>query len=142
MSYGIYHDLSINAPIDKVFSAVSDPGHLINWWPLKCTGTPEIGSEYNFYFSPDYNWYGEVISFIPNQVFRIRMLRADADWNPTNFGFEMEAKKELVQLRFSHLDWPVLNTHYRVASFCWAMLLKGLKDYLEEGIILPFEERS
>ncbi|MDY7396700.1 SRPBCC domain-containing protein [Aureibaculum sp. 2210JD6-5] len=141
-SFGIYHDLTINAPIEKVFEAVSDPKHLINWWPLKCEGKPILGSEYNFYFTPEYDWYGKVSGLIPNQSFHIKMTKSDLDWDSTTFGFDLEEQSDNVLLHFFHTGWPERNSHYRVSSFCWAMLLKGLKDYLEKGIILPFEERS
>ncbi len=139
--FGIYHELTIMVPIEKVFKAVSEPDHLINWWPLKCKGIPEIGGEYNFYFSGEYDWYGKVSDFIPNRAFYIKMTKSDLDWDSTTFGFDMDENRN-VQLRFSHLGWPDRNSHYRIASFCWAMLLKGLKDYLEKGVILPFGERS
>ena len=142
-SYGIYHDLTINSSIEKVYGAVSEPEHLVNWWPLKCKGEPKLGSEYNFYFTPEYDWYGKVIDFKPKQSFHIKMTKSDLDWNSTIFGFDMEDNnKDSVNLRFFHIGWPKCNSHYRIASFCWAMLLKGLKDYVEKGIILPFEERS
>jgi len=141
-SFGIYHDLIIKSPIEKVFDAVSEPEHLINWWPLKCEGSPEIGGEYNFYFTPEYDWYGKVSEFIQNRTFQVKMTKSDLDWDSTTFGFDMNEVNGNTQLRFSHLGWPKCNSHYRTASFCWAMLLKGLKDYLEKGIILTFEERS
>ena len=141
-SFAIYHDLTIKAPIEKVFDAVCKPTHLINWWPLKCQGIPEIGNEYNFYFTPEYDWYGKVSTLIPNKSFHIKMTKSDLDWNSTTFGFDLDEENSKTQLNFSHLGWRQCNSEYRQSSFCWAMLLKGLKDYLEKGIILPFEERS
>jgi uncharacterized protein YndB with AHSA1/START domain len=140
--FNIYHDLFIKAPIEKVFQAVSKPEHLINWWPQKCTGKPELGCEYNFYFTPEYDWYGKVSSCIPNQSFHIKMTKSDLDWDVTTFGFDMEEDKGQVILHFAHVNWPACNAHFRIASFCWAMLLKGLKDYLEQGVVVPFEDRS
>ena len=141
-NFGIYHDLTIYASIEKVFEAVSEPKHLVNWWPLKCTGKPELGATYNFYFTPKYDWYGKVNGIIINQTFSVKMTKSDLDWDATIFGFDMTEENGSVYLRFTHLGWPECNAHYRIASFCWAMLLKGLKDYLEKGIVVPFEDRS
>lgn len=140
--FGIYHDLEINAPIGKTFSAVTEPEHLINWWPLKCTGKPKIKAEYNFYFGPKYNWYGKVDKIEMNKSFHIKMTKSDLDWNATTFGFDLNKNNESVLLQFTHLGWPKRNSHFRIASFCWAMLLIGLKDYVEKGIVIPFERRS
>lgn len=138
----IYHDLSIAVSPEQVFNAVAEPKHLINWWPLKCTGSPARGKPYNFYFGPEYNWYGDVAVSEPHKHFHIKMTKSDPDWDPTTFGFDLEPIKSGVRLHFFHKDWPEANAHFKTASFCWAMLLNGLKMYLEKGIILPFEERS
>ena len=139
--FNIYHDFVINAPIEKIFNAISQPDHLNKWWTNRCTGTPELREKYNFYFTEEYDWYGKVITCQPNQAFHVKMIKADEDWNPTSFGFNLEQLEEGVQVRFWHIDWPECNHHFRQSSFCWALLLNGLKNYLEKGIIVPFNER-
>ena len=141
--FNIYHDLVIKSTLKEVFDAVSKPEHLNNWWTLKCTGTPELNAEYNFYFAPEYDWYGKVITCQPNHAFYIKMKKTnDEDWNPTTFGFNLEKIEEGVQVRFFHIDWPLCNHHFRHSSFCWALLLNGLKNYLEKGVVIPFKDRS
>jgi len=140
--FSIYHDLMIDAPISKVFKAVSKPEHLINWWPLKCKGIPQVGAEYNFFFGNKYNWYAQVIAFKPNESFHIQMTKSDADWNDTKIGFDLEEVNDKVQLKFWHIAWPECNEHYRRSSFCWAMLLNDLKNYLERGLVIPFDQRE
>ncbi|WP_109436829.1 SRPBCC domain-containing protein [Aquimarina sp. AU119] len=141
-TFSIYHDLFILASIKEVFDGVSVPDHLVNWWPKKCTGTPELEQEYNFYFPPEYDWYGKVTTCKPNKSFHITMTKSDKDWNNTSFGFDLEEIKDGVQLKFWHKGWPKCNDEFRQSSFCWAMLLSGLKNYIEKGIIIPFQERE
>ena len=141
-SFEIYHDLLINVPVSDVFEVVTMPKHLIQWWPLKCTGTPVVGGEYNFYFTPEYDWFASVIEHSENKTFQLQMIKADTDWNGTIIGFDMCEIKGNTQLRFWHKDWPKCNDHYRRSSFCWATLLNALKNYLEKGIVIPFEERE
>ena len=138
----IYHDLLINASERDVFDAISLPEHLNNWWTLKCSGKPEKGAEYNFYFAEEYDWYGVVANCEADQSFYIKIPKADADWDPTSFGFDLEEVEGGVQLRFWHKDWPACNHHFRRSSYCWAMLLNGLKNYVEKGLIIPFAERE
>ncbi len=142
MSYAIYHDLAINAPANKVFEAISQPKHLVNWWPFTCEGEPHVGATYNFYFTEEYDWYGEVTRCIPNTTFHIKMTQSDADWDPTSFGFDLKENQANTQVEFWHVGWPSCNAHYKRSSYCWAILLKGLKDYIEKGVIVPFEERA
>ncbi|WP_299520194.1 SRPBCC domain-containing protein [Winogradskyella sp.] len=142
MSHAIYFNLLIKSDKASVYKAVSESKHLVNWWPLKCTGIPMEGEVYNFNFTDKYDWYAEVNSVKHKEHIHYKMTKADADWNPTMFGFDLEEKSNGTYLKFFHKDWPECNNHFKHSSFCWAMLLNGLKNYLEKGIIIPFEERE
>jgi len=75
--HSIYHDLEIESSAEKAYNAVSQPQHLTNWWPLKCSGKPEVGEEYNFYFGPDYDWYAKVIKAEEGKSFHVKMTNSD-----------------------------------------------------------------
>ena len=140
--HDIYHDFEIKASIEKVFDSITNPAHLINWWPLRCTGTPQCGQEYNFFFTPEYDWYGEVVKVeVPNS-FYIQMTHSDNDWNSTSFGFDLTQIPNGVLVQFWHKNWPECNAHFRRSSYCWAILLRGLKIYVETGEMVPFEDRE
>ena len=70
------------------------------------------------------------------------MIKADVGWNPTTFGFDLLQKDGKTLVRFFHKDWPEQNHHFRKSNWHWALLLKALKDYVERGVIVPFELRS
>jgi len=142
MSHSIYFNFIINSDKFSVYKAVSEPGHLENWWPLKCSGIPRVGEEFNFNFTDKYDWYAEVTSCKQWDHIHYKMTKSDDDWNPTTFGFKLKEKDNGTCLNFFHTDWPELNNHFKHSSFCWAMLLNGLKSYLEKGAIIPFEKRS
>ncbi|GAB5565531.1 MAG: hypothetical protein Wins2KO_25940 [Winogradskyella sp.] len=142
MDHSIYFSLFIKAGKKSVFKAISQPSQLEKWWPLKCSGIPEVGSTYNFNFTDEYDWYAEVKSCKTSDHIHYKMIKSDIDWNPTTFGFDLEDKNGNTYVKFFHKDWPECNEHYKYSSFCWAMLLKGLRDYLENGIVVPFEERE
>ncbi|WP_299549911.1 SRPBCC domain-containing protein [Seonamhaeicola sp.] len=142
MSFTIYHNLVINVPSEQVFDAVSKPEHLNNWWTLKSSGKAELGQEYNLNFTDTYDWYCEVSELKHNASIHFKMTRSDTDWDPTTFGFDLEETEHGTSVKFSHANWQETNDHFKIASFCWAMLLNGLKNYLEKGIIIPFEDRN
>lgn len=141
-TYAIHHDLFIQATAASIFQAISQPERLTQWWPLRCEGEPREGATYNFHFAPEYDWYAEVLKCVPEQHFHLKMTQADEDWNPTSFGFDLVAVDGGVQVSFWHRGWPACNHHFRRSSYCWAILLKGLKDYVEKGTVVPFEERE
>ena len=124
--FSIHHNLLIKSSREKIFDAITIPEHLNNWWTLKSSGKPELGTEYNFNFTDAYNWYGVVSAVQHNESFFIKMTQSDEDWNPTTFGFTLEEKENGTYLRFSHTGWPVDNDHLKHSSFCWAMLLWAL----------------
>ena len=142
MSYNIYHNLTINTSPKEVFDAVSLPQHLDNWWTLKSSGKPELQAEYNLNFTDQYKWFCKVSKVNPNESFHLKMIKSNDDWNPTTFGFDLEEVKNGTLLKFSHVNWLKENHHFKHSSFCWALLLNGLKNYLEKGGIIPFAERN
>jgi uncharacterized protein YndB with AHSA1/START domain len=143
MPYSIYHDLIIKAPVERVYQAISRAEQLINWWPYRCSGIAKEGETFNFYFSPEYDWYAKVIRAEENKALFLQMTRSDADWESTSFGFELEeGVANQVRVKFQHTNWKEPNENFRHSSFCWAMLLNGMKNYVEKGEIIPFEERE
>lgn len=142
MSDSILFDLHINASKEKVFDAFSLPKHLDNWWTLKSSGKPELDTIYNLNFTDDYNWYAKVSQVEQNVCFFLEMTEASTDWASTTFGIELEERKNGTLLKFSHFGWQHNNHEFRNSSFCWAMLLNGLKNYIEKGITIPFKERN
>lgn len=138
----IYHDFWISASAEKIFDTVSTPYGLNNWWTQKCSGKCEIGAVYNLYFTEEYNWLAEITLLIHNEAIEFKMKKATSDWLPTSFGFILkEERPNFTKVSFYHKDWEDHSQEYRIANFCWGSLLKQLKQYLEKGIITPFEER-
>jgi len=143
MTYSILHDIEIKTTSEELFDAISKPEHLNNWWTRRCKGERSKGEVYNFYFTEEFDWYGRVIEIAANKKFWIEMIESDEDWNSTKFGFEItELENNTCMLSFMHENWQTTNHHFRRTSYCWAMLLNGLKNYIEKGEIVPFEKRN
>ncbi|WP_142783662.1 SRPBCC family protein [Changchengzhania lutea] len=142
MAVNIYHNLLIKASPKQVFDAVTKPEHLNNWWSLKSSGRPELGAEYNLNFTDDFNWYCKVSDVQKNTSIYFKMTKSDKDWEGTTFGFDLEPKDNATWLKFSHENWKMPNDNFKHSSFCWAMLLNGLKNYVEKGKIVPFQDRN
>ena len=138
----IYLALKIKAKPEAVFKAITEPIHLIRWWPLECKGIPKENETYNFFFTPEYDWFGKVVKIVPNTCFHVKMTKADSDWNPTTFGFNLKSEKEAVWLEFFHSGWQECNSHFKKCGYSWALLLHALKQYVEHEIIIPFKERA
>jgi uncharacterized protein YndB with AHSA1/START domain len=139
----IYHNLTINCPKEKIFEAIATTSGMNNWWTLDCHGVFEINEVINLNFTDKYNWFAQISIFEVNQNIEFKVTQATKDWLPTRFGFQLiEENKNCTTVEFYHKNWKEISKEFRVASFCWAILLSQLKTYLENGTITPFEKRN
>jgi uncharacterized protein YndB with AHSA1/START domain len=67
-------EIVINAPVEKVYSALITPEQLTQWFPNIVTIEPKIGGKISFRFlkestqeDKDHEIVGEIVSFIPNK---------------------------------------------------------------------------
>ena len=141
-AFNIYHNVFIQADSADLFKAISEPKYLVNWWPLRCSGKCELNEEYNLFFTEEYDWLAKIEELRIDHFIQFKMIKSDPDWDSTFFRFELIVQENGTLLEFSHCNWPKNNHHFRRSSYCWAILLKGLKDYLEQGSIVPFEKRG
>ena len=138
----ILHDVFIYSDATSVFDAVSQPEKINQWWTKKCSGAPQADSKYNFYFSDEYDWLGKVHSIDIGKHIHWLVTKADEDWTNTIFGFDLiPIEKNKTRVKFKHILWATSNDHFRQTSYCWAMLLSLLKNYLESGEVVPYEQR-
>ena len=140
--HDINHDLRIKTDGDSFFQAITAPSGLNNWWTLEASGQPELHSTYDLFFGDGFDWCGQVIVCEENQAFAWKMTKADADWEDTIVGFRWDEDQGFVNVSFYHHHWRSCNAHFRQSSFCWAMYLHGLQQYLENGRIIPYEQRG
>ena len=137
----IYHDFPINAPLQRVYEAVSTPQGLDAWWTQRCTGQPVEGAEYELGFGPGYDWRARVTRLMPATEFELELTRADPDWLGTRVGFHLGGREGVTDVRFYHTGWPTPNEHWRISCYCWAMYLRILRRHLEHGESVPYEKR-
>ncbi len=70
----IKKEIVINAPIERVFSALIDPEQLTQWFPDVVMIEPKLGGKVSFRFlkentkkDNDHEIVGNIVSFIPNK---------------------------------------------------------------------------
>ena len=137
----ILQDFPIAASPERVFDAISSPKLLDEWWTLRSTGRPRVGTTYELDFGPDYQWKAEVTKAERGAAFELRMTSSDNDWLGTRIGFELAPSDRGTQVRFYHRGWPSPNEHYRISCHCWAMYLRILRRHIEHGESVPYEKR-
>lgn len=137
----ILHRFPIHAPVARVFEAITTPKGLDAWWTLESEGQPVKGTDYRFYFDPQYDWHGVVTEAEPNRVIEWRFSDAEPDWTGTSLRIELAEKEGWTWVEFAHTGWADAGEHFRISSYCWAAYLRLLRLYVEEGQIAPYEKR-
>ncbi len=138
---GILHDILIRATPEQVFNAITQPIEVDKWWSLECSGTPAMGEEYRLFFGEQWDWRARVSRYDPNRSFEWEITIALEDWVGTRVGFVLESTDGSTKVRFHHCGWKEESEHFRISSYCWAMLLRLLKVYVETGAVMPHQER-
>lgn len=138
----ILHQFRIEAAPEKVFEAFCSSKGLNNWWPAKSSGEPRKDEVYSFWFGPEYDWRARVIQVVPGKEITWQMTQAMDDWMGTQVGIRLSTENNSTIVDFFHRNWREPNDHYRISTFCWGSLLMGLKNYVEKGVVVPFENRQ
>lgn len=138
----ILHDFAIAAPPARVFEAMSSPTGLDAWWSKSSSGEPSAGSIYQLGFGEGFQWRAVVRSVTFERELEWEFTDADADWTGTRVGFRLEGDAERTRVCFHHTGWSQANEHFRSSSYCWALYLRLLKRYLEDGEVVPYEARG
>ncbi len=130
----ILHQLKINAPVRRVYEALSTQDGVSRWWTRDTLMKSEVGSIAKFGFNKR------------AVVFEMRIDRLDHDrrvkwscigghpeWESTEIIFEMRLDPAGTLLRFGHMKWKSADGILPLCSYDWARYLTSLKSYLETG---------
>ena len=137
----ILHDFPIAAEPAAVFQAVATPEGLDQWWTARSAGSPAVGSDYQLWFGPGYDWRARVTLCEPGKSFELEMTGADDDWTGTRIAFHLALEQGRTWVRFCHTGWREANRHFRQSAYCWALYLRLLQRYLEQGAVVAYEDR-
>jgi len=138
----ILHNLTIQSSAENVYYAITAPKGLDAWWPKLSSGHPEFGAEYQLCFSNDYDWSAIVLENDENTRFALEVTVLDKDWTGTKIKFFLTHTGYSTDLSFIHTGWKETNDHFRVSSNCWAKYLRLLKKFIEEEVVVPYDERK
>jgi uncharacterized protein YndB with AHSA1/START domain len=139
----IEHINYINAPIGKVYEALTTQAGLGGVWTTELTVHSGVGVINEFGFGSDDIVKMKVVELVENK--RIEWLCTDSDpeWVATGVSFDLtERKNGVTAVVLKHFDWRELTEFYQWCNYNWAMFLLSLKHYVEDGKGTPYQERK
>lgn len=137
----IKHLLSINAPAETVYNAVTTQEGVAGWWTTENTTSNEVGGDAEFTFGDRYHDRMRILALEPGRRVEWECLEGDPEWVGTTFVFDLEPVEGATRLRFSHSGWREATDFFANCNFHWGFYLQSLKDYCEGEPGKPFQAR-
>ena len=130
--------LRIDALVERVYAALTQPTGLASWWTKDTRATPTLRSVAQFGFNNRQTIFKMHIDALePNKLVRWRCLGDHPEWTDTEVIFELTPDAHGMILRFSHLKWKSTDGILARCSYDWARYLTSLKSYVETAIAMP-----
>ncbi|MDP3882014.1 MAG: SRPBCC domain-containing protein [Nanoarchaeota archaeon] len=146
----IIHKIRIEAPIERVFEALTTIEGLKGWWTKWSSfeeGNGEAGSVLRFGFSDDkFASKFKVTKLEENKNVEWKSADGPGEWSwaGTNIIFDLKEEvvefydnKKMTVIDFSHVGFKKADDFYAECNSRWGFFLLSLKDYLEKGKGMP-----
>lgn len=135
----IIHVVSISAPRDKVFAAITTEKGLSSWWTTKVAVSERVGGEVRFTFLDDFNPVMQVLSMRENERVEWKCTAGHEPWADNTFSFRLKDVGGRTQLTFMQDYAKELSDEaYGNYNYNWGYYLVSLKQYCETGRGKPF----
>jgi len=134
----IYHRVVIEAPVEKVYEALTTQEGLSGWWTPETKAKSEVGSTSRFAFGPDYFKEMKVEELKPPSRVKWLCVKGYEDWVGTTITFELQPHDKGTSLFLRHDGWKEYTEGFAACSYDWAIFLRSLKFLCETGKGLPY----
>lgn len=134
----IYFCLSVNAPFETVFQALTQKEGLAGWWTKNLDHTGIVGNISTFRFSSGAFNKMKIIKIEPDFI---EWLCVDGhkEWIDTHITFKLSNEKNETKVCFSHFGFKEQTEYVGECSFHWANYMISLRQFCETGKGLPNE---
>jgi len=129
----ILHWISVEAPPQRVFEAVTTESGLGSWWTADVEAEPEEGSVAVFGFNDRAVVFRMRIDELrPPELVRWTCLGDFPEWEGTRLEFRIEPADDGGSVvTFTHAGWDTTEEAFRQCNTDWGRLMYYLKDHVE-----------
>lgn len=129
----IRHLLHINAPVDKVYEALTTIDGLSNWWTKQTSGRTEVGGIIQFGFGGGLSTDMKVTGMKKNESVDWECVAGFPDWVGTKIRFTLGTGDGKTKVLFEHYDWRESNEFFAGCSFSWGRYMESLRQLCQTG---------
>lgn len=132
--------VKVNAPLDKVWNAITNKEQMKNWYFDVPDFEPKIGNNFSFYGgdeNEEYHHFCEIVDLIPNEKLKHSWTYPEISKEKTLVKWELKPENEgtIVTLTHKGLEaFEHLGENFKIHSFRkgWEDIVgKSLKDFVE-----------
>jgi uncharacterized protein YndB with AHSA1/START domain len=137
--YDIAHQLTIGAPQEAVFEAVTTADGLRGWFTNDVEIGPAEGEVQLGFEDGSVRMRFQTDSYDPPVLVHMTCIEGPDEWPNTQLAFRLRPDPDSsgTVLRFWHGNWEYEDGVLPACSFQWAMHLESLRRYLETGTSAP-----
>ncbi len=134
----ISHKITIQAPEDRVFQALSSLAGLKSWYVPKIEGTVGKNQEAVFSFADEKPFRWKFIEVKPNSLVTWKCTEGPGAAAGTTVTFCVSSKgANQTVVECDHADWPEGHSAFKACNTFWGILMGHLKKYVETGQAEP-----
>ncbi len=123
----------INAPVEKVYRAITTVEGLSNWWTTQTSGDANLNGTLQFRFGDFGGPDMKVKEMKPNASVTWECVGGPEDWIGTTLHFNLDENEGKTRVRFEHAGWKEANDFYASCSFSWGRYMESLRQYCQAG---------
>ncbi len=132
MSHTIHHLLHINAPIDKVFTALSSIEELKLWYTTEVQGSSKLNEIIEFKFG-GIDFHTKVIELVANEKIVMECVATSLPLVGQKVTYELDQNDEKTRVRFSQDGFDELDDFYANMNFSASKYLESLRQFCQNG---------
>jgi uncharacterized protein YndB with AHSA1/START domain len=134
----ILMQMDVDAPADRIWSALSSPEGLRGWWTTHADvdASARDVDQLSFPDAP-ITWDLRTEDAAEGKRLRWRCVGGPPQWIGTDIAFELDGTDGATRVRFDHTGWREADEMVRIVTFGWGQILPRLKQYAETGSPAP-----
>lgn len=130
----ILHRIGIDAPVEKVYEALTLQEGISSWWTQKVKAVPQIGAIMEMRFKEDSMIMNIRIEELkPNAFIKWLVLAGPPEWIGTTINFELKREDGMTIVLFAHRGWKEQVEFMHHCSTKWGYYMLSLKSLIENG---------
>ena len=127
----IMHTLTIKAPAEKVYQALTEQKDLAAWWATEAAAQAKVGSLLVFKLGAALKV--KLTKLEPGRNVTWLVTEGIPGWDNTEISWELETVSNGTMLRMAHRNFAPNYELFVYVNTAWAWHIFSLKDYVETG---------